>query len=118
MKDVRFFESVYLHRESVDLRRGILGLCEIVQMANMGELKGRHLFVFCGKRRNTIKVIYFDKSGFAMWQKKLESEKFPWPRKFSEEVVTISSEKFAWLLEGYDVWKIKPFEEIKFEKVC
>jgi transposase len=117
MKDIKCFSSVFIHREPVDMRRGINGLSEIVQSALMGEVMGRNLFVFSGRRRNTIKVLYFDKSGFCLWQKRLEKERFPWPKKLTETVVSISPEQFTWLLEGFDVWKMKPFEELYFEKV-
>jgi hypothetical protein len=45
-------------------------------------------------------------------------EKFPWPKKSVQEVIHISTEQLSWLLEGYDVWKMKPFSEINFERVC
>jgi transposase len=118
MRAVESFTSVFIHKEPVDMRRGINGLSEIVELAEMGSLKGNHLFVFCGKRRNSIKLLYFDKSGFALWQKKLEGDRFPWPKKIEEEIVEISSEQMAWLLEGYDVWKMRPFAELQFERVC
>ncbi len=118
MRELKSFTSVYLHREPVDMRKGILGLSEIIQMEEMGPLRGNCLFVFCGKRKNSIKLLYFDKSGFALWQKKLEADRFVWPRKFSEDVVEVTAEQMAWLLDGYDVWKMRPFAEIEFEKVC
>jgi transposase len=117
MKRAAEFQGIFIHREPVDMRRGINGLSEIVQLESMGDLMGPHLFVFAGKRKHSIKVLYFDKSGFAMWQKKLEKSRFKWPKKFTEEVVTLTPEQFEWLLDGYDVWKMKPFEELKFEKV-
>lgn len=118
MKRPSDFRGVFIHREPVDLRRGINGLSEIVQMANMGELMGPYLFVFAGRRRDAIKVLYFDKSGFALWQKRLEKAKFPWPKKLSEATVRLTPEQFAWLLDGYDVWQMKPFEELHFERFC
>lgn len=118
MRDVKSFTSVFIHREPVDMRRGINGLSEIVQLAEMGPIKGNCLFVFCGKRKNSIKLLYFDKSGFALWQKKLEENRFIWPRKLGEDVVELSAEQMSWLLEGYDVWKMRPFAELQIEKVC
>ena len=117
MKSALAFEGVFIHREPVDMRKGINGLCEIVEFEKMGDLMKPHLFVFRGRRRDSIKVLYFDKSGFAMWQKKLEKEKFPWPKSFEESVVKLSPEHFDWLLSGYDVWKMKPFEKLNFERV-
>ena len=101
MKSSNSFERVLIHREPVDMRRGINGLCELVTLAQMGELQsGKNLFVVAGKRRDSIKVLYFDKSGFCLWQKRLEQAKFPWPKKLTEAVVNLSPEQFAWLLEG------------------
>lgn len=118
MKDVKSFDSIFVHRDPVDMRMGINGLSTIVESANMGSLTGRHLFVFCGRRRDLIKVLYFDRSGFALWQKRLERDKFTWPKKATQSVVCLSPEQFSWLLDGYDVWKMRPFAEAKYERVC
>ena len=99
------------------MRKAINGLSTIVDEAGMGELMGPYLFVFSGKRRHTIKVLYFDKSGFAMWQKRLETDRFPWPKKHTDQVVRLTPEQFTWLLDGYDVWKMKPFSELNFQRV-
>ena len=112
-----YFTNIFIHKEPVDMRRGINGLSDIVSVAEMGDLSGRNLFVFCGKRRDSIKVLYFDRSGFALWQKRLEEAKFIWPRKHTESVVQISPDQLAWLLDGYDVWKMKPFENLFYERV-
>lgn len=117
MKSPQEFSGVFIHREPVDMRRGINGLCKIVQMSEMGDMMGRNLFVFCGKRRDSVKVLYFDRSGFCLWQKRLDVDRFPWPKRHVDKIVSLSAEQFSWLLEGYDVWKMKPFAEIKFEKV-
>jgi transposase len=117
MKSISQFKGVFLHREPVDMRKAINGLAELVFTADMGELMGPYLFVFCGKRRDRIKVLYFDKSGFALWQKRLEKDKFPWPKKDLESVVKLTPEQFEWLLDGYDVWKMKPFQNVHFDRV-
>jgi transposase len=117
MKASASFNGVFIHRVPVDMRRGINGLCEVVHSANMGVITGKNLFVFCGKRRDSIKVLYFDRSGFCLWQKRLETDRFPWPKKHNEEIVSLSPQQFTWLLEGFDVWKIKPFGDANFERV-
>lgn len=115
MKRPEDFTGIFIHRERVDMRRGINGLAEIVEAAGMGDLRGSYLFVFSGRRKNTIKVIYWDKSGFALWMKRLEKANFPWPKKHGDEVVKLTPREFSWLLDGYDVWKVKPFEKIEFD---
>lgn len=118
MKAPSSFENVFLHREPVDMRRGINGLCDLIAASGMGEIAtGRNLFVFTGRRRHSIKILYFDKSGFCLWQKRLEADRFPWPRTLTEEVVSLTPDQLTWLLDGYDVWKMKPFAERKFERV-
>ncbi|PIU01346.1 MAG: hypothetical protein COT74_02270, partial [Bdellovibrionales bacterium CG10_big_fil_rev_8_21_14_0_10_45_34] len=76
------------------------------------------IYVFSGKRRNLIKILYFDRSGFCLWQKRLERAKFVWPKKDPSEVIHISTEQLQWLLTGYDIWKMRAHAELKFEKVC
>jgi len=116
MKALTDFQGIFIHRDPVDMRKAINGLSEIVATEGMGDLMGPNLFVFCGKRRNTVKILYFDKSGFALWYKRLEHEKFSWPKikAHDQEVIRLTSEQLAWLLDGYDVWKMKPFSELRF----
>ena len=111
------FAGVFIHRDPVDMRRGINGLCELVESEGIGSLSGKSLFVFTGRRRDLIKILYFDRSGFCLWQKRLDRDRFPWPRRHGDKVVALTPAQLSWLLEGYDVWKMKPFEEIKFERV-
>jgi transposase len=81
-----------------------------------GDLRGAYLFVFSERRKHTIKVLYWDRSEFAMWMKRLEEARFPWPRKHGDEVVKLTPEEFRWLLDGYDEWKVKQFDKIDFER--
>ena len=117
MKSISEFQGVFIHRDPVDMRKAINGLSEIVESAGMGSLMGPHLFVFCGRRRHVIKILYFDKSGFCLWQKRLERDRFAWPKKHPDSVLQITPGQMQWLLDGYDVWKMKPFEELQFARV-
>jgi transposase len=49
--------------------------------------------------------------------KRLEEDKFPWPKPGESEVLHLTSQQFSWLLDGIDVWKIKPFEKVSFSQV-
>ena len=117
MRALSEFKNIYLYREAVDMSKAINGLSALVEQEGVGELFSPSLFVFTGRRRDSIKILYFDRSGFALWQKKLEKDKFPWPRKWPEEVVTVTPEQLSWLLDGYDVWKMKPFESLSYSRV-
>jgi len=116
MKSCRDFQGIYFHREPVDMRKGINGLCDVVSSSEMGPLQGKNLFVFVGGRRDLMKILYFDESGFAIWMKRLERDRFPWPKKLTEQVVTLTSQQLEWLLQGVDIWRLKSFKQITFEK--
>ena len=75
--------NVYLHRDPVDFRKAINGLSLIVSDDMALSPFDRAIFVFCNKRRSQLKVLYWDETGFVLWQKRLEKEKFKWPKRSS-----------------------------------
>ncbi len=77
IKSPKEFENILIQNGNVDMRRGINGLSEIVQSAQMGDLAGKNLFVSAGLIKNSIKVLYFDRSGFRLCQKRLNEARFP-----------------------------------------
>jgi len=99
---------VYLHRQPVDFRKSINGLSALVEHA-MGLSPFRPaLFVFGARSRDKIKVLYWDQTGYCLRYKRLEKDRFQWPRGAMEEVITLDAEQFDWLLRGLDILKIKP----------
>jgi transposase len=64
-------ESIYLHREPVDFRKSINGLSVIVEQQMQLSPFSNALFVFCNKKRDKLKVLYWDNTGFALWYKRL-----------------------------------------------
>lgn len=111
------FTGIYLHRDHVDFRKSINGLAVIVEQEMELDLFGRHLFLFCDKHRKKLKVLYWDETGFALWYKRLEKDRFMWPKKDVDEVITIDVQQLEWLLTGYDIWKMKPHEKVKYSHV-
>jgi transposase len=95
--------SIYLHRDAVDFRKSINGLVIIVEQEMELSPFAPALFVFCNKNRDRIKVLYWDQSGFCLWYKRLEKEKFKWPRHYHSGVMTLNDLQWEWLLSGYDV---------------
>lgn len=93
--------QVYLALGVTDMRKQINGLSILVeQHLSMNPFSG-DLFVFCNRRRNMIKILYWDKNGFCLWHKRLEEHKFQWP-KSKKEVLTVGSRELSWLLDGLD----------------
>ena len=110
-------ESIYLHREPVDFRKSINGLSVIVEEQMQLSPFASALFVFCNKRRDKLKVLYWDKTGFALWYKRLEKDKFKWPRKLTKDVIELTEQQWQWLLAGYDYVKLQGHEALQYKSV-
>ena len=92
---------VFLAAGITDMRKAINGLSVLVDQAmDLNPLSG-DLFVFCNRRRDIIKILYWDKNGFALWQKRLEEQRFSWPQS-SRDVLSIGARELEWLLAGLD----------------
>lgn len=86
-----------------DMRKQIGGLAVLVEGQMAHSPFEESLFVFCNRERRIMKILYWDKNGFCMWQKRLEKHRFPWPQ--SEEAAReISVEQLRMVLEGIDFW--------------
>ena len=109
--------TIYLHRDPVDFRKAINGLSLIVEEKMQLDLFSRAIFVFCNRSRTQLKVLYWDNTGFAMWQKRLEKAKFKWPKKHAQENIDLSLEQWSWLLRGFDISQLKPHHYLKYQCV-
>ena len=88
-------EQVYLCRESIDFRKAINGLSVMVEQELGLNPFGSALYVFVNRSRNKIKVLYWHRNGFCLWQKRLEEEKFHWPKHSETDTQTITIREFA-----------------------
>lgn len=117
MQMFREVAAVYLHREPVDFRKSINGLAVIVEaQMTLSPLSGA-LYVFCNKQRTKLKILYWDRTGFALWYKRLEQEKFKWPRRTSEAVLALTEDQLHWLLQGYDITRLQPHTALVYQAV-
>lgn len=94
---------IYLHRQFVDFRNSINGLSAMVETEMDLPVMSGALFVFCNKAKDKLKILYWDKTGFAMWYKRLEADKFKWPMRVDQDCIELNEQQLTWLLEGYDV---------------
>lgn len=106
MKMFVYVQTIYLHRDPVDFRKAINGLVVIVEQQMNLKPFDDALFVFCNKPRDKIKVLYWDQKGFVLWYKRLEKQKFKWPRKKVTSTLQLNEEQWRWLLTGYDIQKM------------
>ena len=70
---------VYLCTTPCDMRRSFDGLHALVISAMQLDALAGHLFVFSNKRRDRIKILYWDRDGFAIWAKRLEEGTYAMP---------------------------------------
>ncbi|PSW06066.1 IS66 family insertion sequence element accessory protein TnpB [Photobacterium lipolyticum] len=102
--------AIYLYREFVDFRKSINGLAALVESETDLSLDSGALFLFTNKQRDKMKVLYWDNTGFALWYKRLEKDKFKWPSREKHQVFTLSGEEFERLLSGFTIIGHKPIE--------
>ena len=69
-------ERYYFYNQVTDMRKGCYGLCGIVQNEMKKNVLSCDVFVFINKRHNQIKLLQWDKDGFALYEKRLEKGVF------------------------------------------
>jgi len=67
---------VYLYGEPVDMRKSYDGLYALARNGMQGDPLSGHLFAFVSRRATQIKILYFDRSGWCVWAKRLEAGSF------------------------------------------
>lgn len=103
--------EIYLITGYTDFRCGINSLCyrlkEIIQI----DIFSNTLFIFCCKRKDKIKMLYWGGSGFWLLTYRLEEGKFQWLKKQDLKVITYK--QLEWLLEGLEIEPKKYNKEVK-----
>ena len=116
MQSLESFSAVYLHRDPVDMRKSINGLSMIVlDDLSMSFEKGR-LFVFVSRSGKKLKLLYWDRTGFALWYKRLEKQRFYWPKSHDEAVIMGTADQLQRLLGGFDVFQ-KPHVFLQYRQI-
>jgi len=111
IKDFSKSTHVYIACGYTDLRRGIDGLVSIVQQTFKLDPFEDSIFLFCGKKPNRIKALYWDKNGFVILYKRLEDGKFQWPRN-NNEVRDLTMQQLRWLMEGLSIEQPKAHKTV------
>ena len=117
--------TIYLAQDPVDFRLGINGLSVMVEATLKFDPFSRNLFCFVNKRRTQIKVLYWQRTGFCLWLKRLEEERFKWPTHLPAHessvarppVVMLDEDQFLWLLDGLDLKHLKPHRALEYRSV-
>ena len=109
--------TVYLHRDAIDFRKSINGLSALVEQGIGGDPFAVAVYVFSNRRRDRIKLLGWDRNGFWLLQKRLDSDRFVWPRE-SRPVIELTVQQLHWLLEGIDLSAMRGHEIIHYKRAA
>ena len=107
---------VFLAPGVTDMRKSIDTLAiRVAGQLDQDPLSG-HLFGFCNRRRDTIKILYWDRNGFCLWHKRLERDRFHWPDN-AAEAGSLTGRELRWLLDGLSIDQAA-HRALRYEKIC
>lgn len=111
LSDFTGADHVYIACGYTDLRRGIDGLAELVRQQFRLNPFSNTLFLFCGRKRDRIKALYWEGNGFLLLYKRLERGVYQWPRSESE-ARELTPQQYRWLMEGLKVDQPKAHRDV------
>ncbi len=106
MLHLKKFKNMLIYRPNGDYRNDMRGLCGIVQDEMNLDPFENYLFIFCNSRSDRIKALYWDKTGFALWYKVLEADKYKWPIHLESDVLQINVKSLENFLLGFNPWEV------------
>lgn len=100
--------KIFLCLAPTDMRKSIDGLAGMTSNVLRQDPLSGHLFVFLGKRRDRVKLLYFDGDGYALWYKRLEAGTFRLPAAPADQTsLALSAGDLALLLSGVDLASVR-----------
>ena len=98
--------KIYLCKQATDMRRSFDSLAMRVQCIIQQDPLSGYLFVFRNKRGNSLKLLYWDRDGYAIWYKRLEKGTFNVPVNITDDY-QLEPHQLSMMLEGIDFTQIK-----------
>jgi transposase len=99
---------IFIALEATDMRKGFDGLCGLVSDTLQQDPLSGALFLFVNRRRDRMKVLYWDGDGLAIWYRRLEQGTFQIPATSDQHTaIEIRSDEFTMLLRGIDFSSVK-----------
>ena len=106
--------KVFLATGITDMRKAIDGLSALVMDVLKQDPLSSHLFVFCNRTKDKIKILYWHNNGFWLFYRRLEKQRFWWPKTDESVSVEISNRELGWLLEGLDISDVSAHKTAHF----
>lgn len=113
-----FHTKVYLARDPADMRKSFPGLMVLTEAVLRQEPSSGHLFMFLNRRRDMMKILYWDGTGFCIWAKRLERGSFQRPPAVAEEQHTcleLSVTQWSMILQGIDLKSVR--QRLRFQRL-
>jgi transposase len=98
---------IYLCASPTDMRKSFDGLCGLVQTEFGRDVIDGHLFLFLNRRRDRVKLLYWDRDGLALWYKRLEAGTFETPAFAGQPHVELDATELAMLLGGVSLANVR-----------
>ncbi len=108
--------KVYLAKDATDMRKSFRGLITMTEAVLRQEPVSGHLFVFLNRRRDLMKILYWDGTGFCIWYKRLERGSFQRPAVVGEDRpgLELSTGQLTLMLEGIDLTSVR--QRLRFQR--
>jgi len=106
--------KIFLCPGYTDMRKQIDGLSVIAGEKVTENIFRQNIFLFCSRNRKHLKILYWDRNGFCLWWKRLERDKFPWPKN-KEEATLLSYNELKMMLDGIDFFNT--YKTLDYKKV-
>ena len=112
MLDFSRIQNYYIAGGYTDMRKQIDGLVAVVELQFGRKLEETSIFLFCGRRADRIKALYYSGDGYVLLYKRLNNGRFQWPRS-AAELRKLDAQAFRWLMEGLQIEQPKAIRKVK-----
>lgn len=99
-------KNIFIVCGHTDMRCGIDGLASLVSDKYHLDLFHDAIFLFCGRKKDRYKALYWDHDGFMLLYKRIENGNLQWPKN-QDEVKKLTAQELRWLLEGLSIQQPK-----------
>jgi transposase len=107
---------IYCCTRPTDMRKSFDGLSGLIQECFNQDLLSGHLFLFVNRRRDRIKILYWDRDGLAIWYKRLEVGSFEMPRTTDPNGLELQPAQLTMILSGIDMSSAR--QRKRFRNAC